>query len=122
LSDWKVYFIISTGPQLGEKMKKNIRLISFFLFFLLSVTTVEALNVKNVSTASEIRKIAIEENFQEVKLEKNDSIDGTTSASQLRAKKSHYVSTKNETILSVSLGVISIGIIIFFLRLLGARK
>lgn len=56
------------------------------------------------------------------KAEKNNSIDGTTSASQLRAKKSHYVSTKNEAILSVSLGIISIGIIIFLLRLLGDRS
>ncbi len=95
-------------------MKKYIGLMSFLLFILSGVAKAETLNATNDSTVSGVSQMA--------KAEKNNFIDGTTSASQLRAKKSHYVSTKNETILSVSLGIISIGIIIFFLRLLGARK
>jgi hypothetical protein len=98
-------------------MKKYIGLMSFLLFILSGVAKAETLNATNNSTVSGVSHIVIEE----AKVEKNNSIDGTTSASQLRAKKSHYVSTKNETILSVSLGIISIGIIIFLLRLLGDR-
>jgi hypothetical protein len=98
-------------------MKKYIGLMSFFLLILSGVAKAETLNATNDSTVSGVSQIVIEE----AKVEKNNSIDGTTSASQLRAKKSHYVSTKNETILSVSLGIISIGIIIFLLRLLGDR-
>ena len=92
--------------------------MSFCFLILSGVAKAEILNVTNDLTVSGVSQIAIEE----VKAEKNNSIDGTTSASQLRAKKSHYVSTKNETILSVSLGIISIGIIIFLLRVLGDRR
>ena len=91
----------------------------FLLLILFGVAKVETLNATNDSIVSEVSQIVIEEVEA---AEKNNSIDGTTSASQLRAKKSHYVSTKNETILSVSLGIISIGIIIFLLRLLGDRR
>ncbi len=93
--------------------------MSFILLILSGVAKAETLNATNDSTVFGVSQIVIEEVEA---AETNNSIDGMTSASQLRAKKSHYVSTKNETILSVSLGIISIGIIIFLLRLLGDRK
>ena len=94
--------------------------MNFILLILSGVAKAETLNATNDSTVFGVSQIVIEE--VEAAAETNNSIDGMTSASQLRAKKSHYVSTKNETILSVSLGIISIGIIIFLLRLLGDRK
>jgi len=78
-----------------------------------STLQAQSLNVKKYSEKAVVTKTITEE---------NDLIDGSTSASQLRAKKSHHVSKANETILSVSLGLISIGIIVFFLKMLGNRK
>ena len=108
-------------------MKKYIRLISFCLIFLItpfvSAIDNQLMNDNSYSKISDVKNNSItEENSQENKTKKNDSIDGTTSASQLRAKKSHYVSETNETILTVALGIISISLIIFFLKLLGNRK
>ncbi len=50
------------------------------------------------------------------------TIDGTTSASKLRAIRSHAGAKENETKLTVFLGLFAIAIIVFFLRVLGSRK
>lgn len=50
------------------------------------------------------------------------TIDGTTSASKLRAIGSHAGVKENETRLTVFLGLFAIAIIVFFLRVLGSRK
>ena len=49
-------------------------------------------------------------------------IDGTTSASKLRAIRSHAGAKENETKLTVFLGLFAIAIIVFFLRVLGNKK
>ncbi len=53
---------------------------------------------------------------------KKKTIDGTTSASKLRAIRSHAGAKENETKLIVFLGLFAIAIIVFFLRVLGSRK
>ena len=50
------------------------------------------------------------------------SIDGTTSASKLRAKKSHSVSEQDETKLTVFLGVLTLAMIVFLVRVMGDNK
>ncbi len=107
-------------------MKRYIRLISLCLVFLVApfvgAIDNQPLNKNNYSKITNVKKTITEDSYQENKAKNNDSIDGTTSASQLRAKKSHYVSETNETILTVALGIICISLIIFFLKLLGDRK
>jgi len=51
---------------------------------------------------------------QAYRLKKNE-VDGTTSASQLRAKRSHSASKENESKLTVFLGLFAIAIILFFI-------
>ena len=50
---------------------------------------------------------------QAYKLKKNE-VDGTTSASQLRAKRSHSASKENESKLTIFLGLFVIAVILFF--------
>ncbi|NOQ76366.1 MAG: hypothetical protein GQ475_00965 [Methylococcaceae bacterium] len=51
-----------------------------------------------------------------------NSIDGTTSASKLRAIKSHSVSDQDETKLTVFLGLFAIAIIVFFINFFRDNK
>lgn len=55
-------------------------------------------------------------------IKKDKSIDGSTAASKLRANKSHYVSKQDETTLTVFLGILAIGFIVFFIKILGDKK
>jgi len=45
---------------------------------------------------------------------KKNEVDGTTSASQLRAKRSHSASKENESKLTIFLGLFVIAVILFF--------
>ncbi len=49
-------------------------------------------------------------------------VDGTTSASKLRAKKSHSVSKQDEMGLTIFFGVIVLSVIVFFLKPFSERK
>lgn len=46
----------------------------------------------------------------------NNNVDSTTSPSQLKAKKSHFVSSKDETGLAIFFGLIVISILIVLLN------
>jgi hypothetical protein len=103
---------------------KKFTVFSCLLLISLLITFSNTLNAneeKSTSSAS-TNKITVVERDQQNNKGKISSVDGTTSASQLRAKKSHSVSSTNETILSVSLGVLCIGIIVFLLKILGKNN
>ena len=92
-----------------------------FLSLLLTMTSPLVLAEKPLSL--KVKSVAknqasIEKTYNKDK----QSIDGTTSASKLRAKRSHSAAKENETKLTVFLGLFAIAIIVFFLRLLGAKK
>jgi len=53
---------------------------------------------------------------------KKKVIDGATGASKLRAKKSHSVSTQDETKLTVFLGLFAMAIIVFFINVFTNKK
>lgn len=55
------------------------------------------------------------------KINKN-SVDGTTSASKLRARKSHSVSKSDEMGLTIFFGLIVLCVIAFFLKPFSERK
>lgn len=105
-------------------MKKYTVFSGLLLISLLTIfsSTLNANEAKSTSSASTNKITVVEERDQQNNKGKISSVDGTTSASQLRAKKSHSVSSKNETILSVSLGVLCIGIIVFLLKILGKNN
>jgi len=63
-----------------------------------------------------------EEYSKSINIKKNNLIDGTTSASQLRAKKSHSVSEQDGTMLTVFLGLFAIGFIVFLVSILTVKK
>lgn len=71
-------------------------------------------------------KVMREEKIQAANESINDknkkTVDGTTSASKLRAIRSHSAAKENETKLTVFLGLFAIAIIVFFLRVLGTKK
>lgn len=54
--------------------------------------------------------------------EQYNEIDGATSASQLRAKKSHAGAKQNETKLTIFLGLFVIALIVFFVDVLTKKK
>jgi len=105
-------------------MKKFTVFSGLLLISLLTLfsSTLNANNEEKSISSTSTNKITIVERDQQNKKGEISSVDGTTSASQLRAKKSHSVSSTNETILSVSLGVLCIGIIVFLLKILGKNN
>ncbi len=96
----------------------GLLLIPLLTFFSSTLNANEGKSTSSTST----NKITVVERNQQNNKGKISSVDGTTSASQLRAKKSHSVSSTNETILSVSLGVLCIGIVVFLLKILGKNN
>ncbi len=107
---------------------KRISAILLIVSPILGLIEPLAANLKNTSTISEAQIIATEDsprpNRQKQKQPEKYSYraDGTTSASKLVAKRSHSVSKNDETGLSIFLGVIVIGVIVFFLKPFGDKK
>ncbi|MCK5831867.1 MAG: hypothetical protein KAH20_16360 [Methylococcales bacterium] len=107
-------------------MKKYSTLIYLFTILLVispSSNAVEKQTVKNKNTSSSVIKITTSGNtYISDKTKKNDSIDGSTSASQLRAKRSHAVSKQDETGLAIFFGLIVLSVIIVVLKPFSERK
>lgn len=107
-------------------MKKHAALIILFTIFLFVSPisgAVEKQTIKNKNTSTSVIKItASGETYKAEKTKKNDSIDGSTSASQLRAKRSHAVSKEDETGLAILFGLIILSVIIVVLKPFSERK
>ncbi|MCF6203187.1 MAG: hypothetical protein L3J59_05870 [Methylococcaceae bacterium] len=102
-------------------MKRNTILINLFIIFLFASPFSSAIETpteknKNKPTSSDKIIITSNDNKNPEKLKINDSFDSTTSASKLRARKSHAVSKEDETGLAIFFGIIILGVIIFFLK------
>ena len=59
---------------------------------------------------------------QQIVIKTGYEVDGRTSASVLAAQRSHSVSSKDQTVLSVCTGLLAIGIVIFLVKALSARR
>ena len=77
---------------------------------------------KESSALNSVQTAKTEKFYKSTKGIQKKIIDGTTSASKLRAKKSHSVSKQDETKLTVFLGLFAIAIIVFFLRAMTDKK
>jgi len=96
-----------------------ILLMSGLLFHLIEP---QAADVKNSSTISEAKIIVAEDSTKPNKQWDSYKVDGSSSASKLVAKRSHSVSKQDETGLAIFLGIIVIGVIVFFLNPFGEKK
>jgi hypothetical protein len=108
-------------------MKKHTTLIILFITLLFASpfsSATETLTEKNTNQPTSSDKIIItySDNKNPEKPKTNNSIDGSTSASQLRARKSHSVSKDDETGLAIFFGIIILGVIIFFLKPFSEKK
>jgi len=97
-------------------------------FFGLLIEQSQAANIKNSTTTSAAILLAEKDRSQLNMQNRSGSakstykMDGTTSASKLVAKRSHSVSKHDETGLAIFLGVIVVGVIVFFLRPFSKKK
>jgi hypothetical protein len=82
----------------------------------------QAANVKNSLSVTEEKIIAAEDSTKPNEQWDSYKVDGSSSASKLVAKRSHSVSEQDETGLAIFLGVIAIGIILFFLNPFGEKR
>jgi hypothetical protein len=73
-------------------------------------------NINNAATLSEAKTIVAEDSSKLDKQWDAYKVDGSSSASKLVAKRSHSVSEQDETGLAIFLGIIVIGVIVFFLN------
>lgn len=108
-------------------MKKYTALLNLFIILLFTSPFSGAIETqteknKNKPTSSDKIIITYSDNKNPEKPIINNSFDGSTSASQLRARKSHSVSKDDETGLAIFFGVIIIGVIIFFLKPFSEKK
>jgi hypothetical protein len=104
-----------------KKQTVNITLLSLLLIttspLIIAQESLESLSLRVAKN-----KVSNEKHDKLSKGKKISSIDGTTSASKLRAIRSHSGAKENETKLTVFLGLFAIAIIVFFLRVLGNKK
>ena len=102
-------------------------LITFFLFLFIAFSPCIAAEAQQTDAkntpASPVAKIKMEnddnkpgQTVKEYSETPGYDIDGSTSASKLAAQRSHSVSKSDETGLAIFLGVIVIGLIVFFLK------
>jgi len=82
----------------------------------------QAANVKNSLSVSEEKILVAEDSTKSNEQWDSYKVDGSSSASKLVAKRSHSVSEQDETGLAIFLGVIAIGIILFFLNPFGEKR
>lgn len=92
-------------------MKKQTALISLSLIILLTSPVVTAADNQTPNTSS-----ATNSTQKSKKTTGYELADGTTSASQLRAKRSHAASKQNENKITIFLGLIILAVITFFLE------
>ncbi len=100
-------------------MMKKISVICVFAVLLVSSPLTRA-QVKQKDGGNSL--IQSESNVVKDKVNKISGVDGTTSASQLRARKSHSVSKQDEIGLTVFFGLIILAVMVFFLKPFRARK
>ncbi len=84
------------------------------LVFIMVSTPLSAQTVNQEMVAVELIKV----NTQT----KKEWVDGVSSASQLRAKRSHSAATENETKLTVFLALLVIAVIVFFALKFGNKR
>jgi len=101
-------------------MKKTIGYFSLLILLLIgSNSLVVAENYSSLNNTERVRnEIAVDI----INVTKKKVIDGATGASKLRAKKSHSVSTQDETKLTVFLGLFAMAIIVFFINVFTNKK
>lgn len=100
-------------------MRKKTAYLTLFCLLLMIVSPLAF--TKESSALNSVQTAKTEKFYKSTKgIQKK--IDGTTSASKLRAKKSHSVSKQDETKLTVFLGLFAIAIIVFFLRAMTDKK
>jgi hypothetical protein len=113
----------------GNSLKKLMvtLVITNMLFSLIGQC--QAANIINSTATSSEAKIMVAKDSSQLNMRKQSSspkssyeMDGSTSASKLVAKRSHGVSKHDETGLAIFLGVIVIGVIVFFLKPFSKKK
>jgi len=102
-------------------MKKYIIYKSLIVLLLISSSSLsKAESFVSIEKVANTVVNAVHYNTSTVKSEK--IIDGKTGASKLRAQKSHSVSKKDETKLTVFLGLFAMAIIVFFINFFTSKK
>jgi hypothetical protein len=98
-------------------MMRSLSVVCIFAVLLVSSSLAGAVEFQKSEG-----KISIVNKTSGVKSNKNDSVDGTTSASKLRAKKSHSVSKQDEMGLTIFFGLIVLSVMAFFLKPFSEKK
>ncbi len=97
--------------------RKNLTMIILGLFILLTPTVyAQSLIEAEKFISSEWLVFSAEGMAVEDSASKPDYVDGTSSASKLRARRSHSVSGQDEAGLTIFLGIIVIAVIVVLLK------
>lgn len=105
----------------GNSLKKAGKALLIAIPLLILVQT-QVAHAQNSSALSEAKIIVAENSTTPDKQWDSYKVDGNSSASKLVAKRSHSVSEQDETGLAIFLGIIVIGVIVFFLNPFGEKK